>query len=376
MLKSLRPETKAIRSTLMSDANAGAVSTPITLSTNFEREVDGSYKHDYIYSRLDNPNRQLLEQSLSVLESGKVGIAFSSGMAATSAIFQLLQPGAHVLLPDDAYYSTKDLMVELFGKWGIKMTPVDMSDANNVKDNIIDSTKLIWVETPSNPQLKISDLKTIATLAHEKGAICAVDNTWSTPVSQNPLLFGADIVMHSTTKYLGGHGDVLGGAVVLRDKDLEEALRRNQQVSGAVPSPFDCWLVARGIKTLHVRFYAQMKSAGLLSRYLEGHSQIEKVHYPGLVSHPQHEMARNQMSGFGAMLSVQVKGDAKRALDTTGRLELFTTATSLGGVESLVEHRKSIEGESSNTPENLLRVSVGLEHVDDLIADWDRALSV
>ncbi len=354
----------------MSDANAGAVSTPITLSTNFERE------HDYIYSRLDNPNRQLLEQSLSVLESGKVGIAFSSGMAATSAIFQLLQPGAHVLLPDDAYYSTKDLMVELFGKWGIKMTSVDMSDANNVKDNIIDSTKLIWVETPSNPQLKISDLKTIATLAHEKGAICAVDNTWYTPVSQNPLLFGADIVMHSTTKYLGGHGDVLGGAVVLRDKDLEEALRRNQQVSGAVPSPFDCWLVARGIKTLHVRFNAQMKSAGLLSEYLEGHSQIEKVHYPGLLSHPQHEKARNQMSGFGAMLSVQVKGDAKRALDTTGKLELFTTATSLGGVESLVEHRKSIEGEESSTPENLLRVSVGLEHVDDLIADWDRALYV
>lgn len=374
MEKSLRPETKAIRSTIMTDTNAGAVSAPITLSTNFEREPDGSYKHGYVYSRLDNPNRKQLENSLQEMEAGEAAIAFSSGMAATSAVFQLLQYGDHVLLPDDAYYSTKDLLVELFDKWGIKMTPVNMSDIDDVRKNITDATKLIWLETPSNPQLKLSDISVVSTLAHEIGAICAVDNTWSTPVGQNPLTLGADIAMHSTTKYLGGHGDVLGGVVVLKGKGLEEKLRRIQQVSGAVPSPFDCWLVTRGIKSLHVRFLAQTKSAAILAEYLENHSQIEKVHYPGLKSHPQHEMARNQMSEFGAMFSVQVKGDAKKALEMTGKLELFTIATSLGGVESLVEHRKSIEGDQSSTPDNLLRVSVGLEHIDDLIEDWEQAL--
>lgn len=375
MSKSLRPETRAIRSTMMTDSNAGAISSPITLSTNFEREPDGSYQHGYIYSRLDNPNRQLLEKSLCELESGKAAIAFSSGMAATSAIFQLLQPGDHVLLPNDAYYSTKDLMVELFGKWGISMSPVNMSDIQEVQNGVSDSTKMIWLETPSNPQLSISDIRAISKVAHEIGAICAVDNTWSTPVGQNPLMLGADIVMHSTTKYLGGHGDVLGGAVVLKDNVLEEALRKTQQVSGAVPSPFDCWLITRGIKTLHVRFLAQMKSAERLAEYLTEHKQVERVHYPGLLSHDQHAVASDQMNGFGAMLSVQVKGGAQRALAVTGKLQLFTTATSLGGVESLVEHRKSIEGEESSTPDNLLRVSVGLEHVDDLISDWENALN-
>ncbi len=376
MSKSLRPETKAIRSTMMIDANARAVSSPITLSTNFEREPDGSYQYEYIYSRLDNPNRKLLEKSLCELEYGKAAIAFSSGMAATSAIFQLLQPGDHVLLPNDAYYSTKNLMVELFGKWGITMSPVNMSDVQDIKNALTNATKMIWLETPSNPQLSISDIRAISRMAHEVGAICAVDNTWSTPVSQNPLISGADIVMHSTTKYLGGHGDVLGGAVVLKDTGLEQALRKTQQVSGAVPSPFDCWLITRGIKTLHVRFKAQMQSAEQLAHYLAGHEQIEQVQYPGLSSHVQHELASNQMNGYGAMISVQVKGDWKTALAITGKLQLFTTATSLGGVESLVEHRKSIEGEESSTPDNLLRVSVGLEHVEDLKADWDQALQV
>ncbi len=359
----------------MTDSNAGAVSVPITLSTNFEREADGSYQHGYIYSRLDNPNRQQLEKSMCELESGHVAIAFSSGMAATSAIFQTLEPGDHVLLPDDAYYSTKDLMVELFGKWGINMSPVNMSVIDEVKSAITNRTKLVWLETPSNPQLRISDITAIADLAHAIGAKCAVDNTWSTPIGQNPLLLGADMVMHSTTKYLGGHGDVLGGAVVLKDDELEELLRKSQQVSGAVPSPFDCWLICRGIKTLHTRFKAQMETAEKLATYLEGHKEIETVHYPGLTSHAQHDVAKKQMRGFGAMLSVQVKGGAERALAVTGKLELFTTATSLGGVESLVEHRKSIEGEESSTPDNLLRVSVGLEHVDDLIEDWEIALN-
>ncbi len=369
-------ETLAIRSTLMPDENAGAVSTPIYLSTTYEREADGSYAHGYVYSRMDNPNRHLLENSLAALESGAVGMAFASGMAATAALLQTLKTGDHIILPNDAYYSTELLAKEVFGNWGLTFTKVDMTDLNAIQNALQSNTRLIWIETPSNPQLKITDIQAVAKAAHNVGALCAVDNTWATPVLQRPLELGADVIMHSTTKYFGGHCDVLGGALIIKeDGELSQKLKNTQKLSGGVPSPFECWLVTRGIKTLALRVREQTKNAAQLADFLDNHSKIEAVHYPGLMSHPQYHIAKKQMfGGFGAMLSVQIKGDAANAMALTGKLKLFTTATSLGGVESLIEHRKSVEGEASPTPENLLRVSVGLENVEDLIEDWEQAL--
>jgi len=376
MSKKLKFETLAIQSTQMPDKTTGAVATPISLSTTFEREIDGSYKSGYVYARIENPNRNLLENSLAKLEKGAVGFAFSSGMAAITALFNTLKPGDHLLLPHDVYYATKVMAEDLFGAKGVEISTVVMSDLKAVKKAIQKNTTIIWLETPSNPQLNISDIAKISKLAHKVGAICAVDNTWPSPVLQRPIEHGADVVMHSTSKYFGGHSDVLGGCLVLKEKStLAEQIKNIQTLTGNVPSPFECWLVTRGIKTLHLRVMKQTKNAAKLARFLEKHPKIERVNYPGLKSHPHHKVAKKQMTeGFGAMLSVQVRGDAKNAMQLTGRLKLFTTATSLGGVESLVEHRKSIEGEASPTPDNLLRVSVGLENVADLIFDWEQAL--
>ena len=372
----MKIETLAIQSTLMPDANAGAVVPPIYLSTTFEREADGSYNHDYVYSRADNPNRKLLENSLAVLENGAIALAFASGMAATTALFQALKSGDHLIVPNDAYYSTSILISEVFAQWGLQMTKVDMTDIQQIKSAIQPNTKLIWIETPSNPELKITDIEATAYLAHAHGAILAVDNTWATPIMQRCLDLGADVVMHSTTKYFGGHSDALSGALIFKEAGaLSEKIKTIQKLTGAVPSPFDCWLITRGIKTLPLRVKAQTETAMKLAEYLSQHPQIEVVHYPGLPSHPQYEIAKKQMTGgFGGMLSVQIKGDAKNAMAITGRLKLFTTATSLGGVESLIEHRKSVENAESPTPENLLRISVGLESIEDLIEDWRVAL--
>lgn len=361
---------------MLPDENAGAVSTPIYLSTTYKRENDGSYAQGYVYARMDNPNRQLLEKSLAILENGTVGIAFASGMAATAALLQTLHTGDHLLLPDDAYYSTEALATEVFGNWGLTFTKVNMADLNAVQNAIQPNTRLIWIETPSNPQLKIADIQAIAKIAKTANVLTAVDNTWATPVLQRPLELGADVVMHSTTKYFGGHCDVLGGALIIKEAgELAQKLKTIQKLSGGVPSPFECWLVTRGIKTLALRVREQTKNAAALAALLANHPKIETVHYPGLTSHPQHDIAKRQMlGGFGAMFSVQIKGDAANAMALTGKLKLFTTATSLGGVESLIEHRKSVEGEVSPTPDNLLRVSVGLENVEDLIEDWKQAL--
>lgn len=376
MSKKLKFETLAIQSTQITDKTTGAVATPINLSTTFERESDGSYKSGYVYSRAENPNRQLLEDSLALLEKGAVGLAFSSGMAAITALFNAIKPKRHILLPHDVYYATKVMAEELFGNKGIQVSTVVMSDLKAVKKAIRKNTALVWLETPSNPQLNVCDIKKIAQMAQKVGAICAVDNTWPSPVLQRPIELGADVVMHSTSKYFGGHSDVLGGCLVIKKKGkLSETLKSIQTLTGGVPSPFECWLVTRGIKTLHVRVLQQTKNAATLARFLNKHPKIEQVNYPGLKSHPQHKIAKKQMTGgFGAMLSVQVKGNAKNAMKLTGKLKLFTTATSLGGVESLIEHRKSIEGSDSPTPDNLLRISVGLENVADLIADWEQAL--
>lgn len=376
MNEKLHFETKAIQSTLIKDAQASSVTQPIYLTTTFEREDDGSYAHGFVYSRLDNPNRKQLEESVAMLENGDKGFAFASGMAAINAVFQTLKTGDHVIIPDDAYYAAEILLKDVYERWGLQMTKADMSNIEAVQNAVQPNTKLIWLETPSNPLLKISDIKTISSIAHKAGAMCAVDNTWATPVIQLPLDLGADIVMHSTTKYFGGHCDVLGGVVIIKNnEELARRLSSIQTKGGAVPSPFDCWMISRGIKTLSLRVKAQTENANQLAEYLSTHPEIEKVNYPGLTSHPQHAVAAKQMiGGFGAMLSVQIKGGAKEAMAVTSRLKLFTTATSLGGVESLVEHRQSVEGPYTKTPENLLRVSVGVEHIDDLINDWKQAL--
>ncbi len=372
----MKIETLALTSTQLHDENAGAVATPIYLSTTYERAADGSFPHGYIYARMDNPNRSLLEKSIALLENGAVGLAFASGMAAISAVIQCFKTGDHLLLPDDAYYTTILLADDVFGQWGLSYSRVDMSDLEAIKKAMQGNTRLVWVETPSNPQLKIADIEAIAQIAHAHNALCAVDNTWATPVLQKPLDLGADIVMHATTKYFGGHSDVLSGALVVKEANaLATKLRTVQKLTGAVPSPFDCWLVTRGIKTMPLRVKAQMETATKIAIFLSQHPAIEAVHYPALSTHPQYAIAQKQMVGGGGMLSFQVKGGEKEAMGVAAKLKIFTRATSLGGVESLIEHRKSTEGPTSVSPANLLRVSIGLEHYDDLVEDLSQALA-
>jgi len=368
--------TRAIHSTLLKEADIRPVSTPIYLSTNYHRNTDGTYNQNYIYSRADNPNRRIVERSIAELEGGKVAYAFGSGMAAIHAVFQSLKAGDHVLLPDDVYFNVLLLVREVLGRWNLSFDQVNMADPASVQAAFKANTKLIWLETPSNPQLKLTDIAAVAQLAKAQGALVVVDNTWPTPVLMKPIELGADVVIHSTTKYFGGHSDVMGGCVVLKEEDeVAERIRNIQLFAGGIPSPFDCWLVARGVQSVHLRVMAQTRSAQQLAEFLELHPAIERVLYPGLPSHPQHSLAKEQMpNGYGAMLSVLVKGNGDTADAITTRLQHFTYATSLGGVESLVERRKAVEGDHSTTPENLLRLSIGLEAVEDLIADWELAL--
>jgi len=372
----LKFETRALKSTQNIKSEVHAVSPPIYLSSTFERDQEGQYQEGYKYSRNDNPNRRTLEKSIASLENGTAGFAFGSGMAAISAVFQSLETGDHVILPDDIYFNINLLMKEVFSRWGLSYSFVDMSDIEAVSSALTQSTRLIWVESPSNPLLKISDIQSLSKLAHAHQALIAVDNTWPTPVLQNPLDLGADIVVHSTTKYLGGHSDVLGGCIILKAfGDLATRIQSIQVQMGAIPSPFDCWLIFRGIQTLHLRVTKQTENAQKLADWLVEHPKIQRVLYPGLKNHPNHEIAAQQMKGgFGGMLSLLINGDETQTLSITNRLKLFIQATSLGGVESLVEHRKSVEGTESQTPINLLRLSLGIEHIDDLINDWKQAL--
>lgn len=368
-------ETLAVHAGNMVDGATGAVTPPIHLSTTFERAADGSYPHDHVYIRTSNPNRDALEQSLCALEGGAVAMAFASGSAATMSVLQMLAPGDHVLAPEDVYHGTANLLREAFGPWGLAVDFVDMSDLAQVRAALRPSTRLLWVETPSNPLLKITDLAAVAALAHELGARVVCDNTWATPMGQRPFEAGVDLVVHATTKYLGGHSDVLGGAVIARvEDDISARIRRLQGLGGAVPSPFDCWLVLRGIRTLPYRMRAHTENAAKVASYLSQHSRVEAVHYPGLTEHPGHAVAARQMALFGGMLSFQVRGGRDEAMAVAARVHLFTRATSLGGPESLIEQRASMEGPQTRTPENLLRVSVGLEHPDDLIEDLAQAL--
>ena len=373
--KSTHFETDCVHAGRHIDPSTGAVAPPIHLSTTFERKPDYSAE-GYIYGRSANPNREQLEACLMALEGGAAAMAFASGSAAASTVFQALKPGDHVICSRDAYHNILRILREVMTAWSLKVSFVDASDLDAVRAAVTKETRLIWVESPSNPLLKITDLAAVADIAHQNGAHAVCDSTFASPVLQRPLAFGMDLVMHSATKYLGGHSDVVGGVLVAREPGpLAERLRYLQGTGGAIPSPFDCWLVLRGTATLGMRVRAQSENAMKIARWLEQHRSVEKVLHPGLESHPQHALAARQMSGFGAMLSFCVRGGEAAAKQASGRVKLFTRATSLGGVESLIEHRASVEGPESLTPKNLLRVSVGLEHPDDLIADLDQALA-
>jgi cystathionine gamma-synthase len=368
-------ETIAVRVGRDIEPATGEVAPAVHLSTTYERDIDGEFSRGYDYIRPNNPSRRALEQCIAALEGGAEATAYASGSGASLAVFSLLRPGDHVLAPIESYHGTAKQLRDIVGPMGVSHAFVDMTNTDVVRQALTDKTRLVWLETPSNPMLNISDVETIADLAHGRGALVCVDNTFATPVWQKPLELGADLVMHSSTKYFGGHSDVMGGAVVARDRGgLSDQLRDYQSTSGNVPSPFDCWLVRRSLTTLSCRVQAQTHTAARLAQFLHRHRGVARVLYPGLESHPGHELARKQMSGFGAMLSFCVRGGRDEAFAVAGRLKLFTRATSLGGVESLIEHRKSIEGPHSVTPESLLRVSVGLENVEDLMADLDEAL--
>lgn len=370
----MKIETLAVHAGHDIDPATGAVSAPIHLSTTFERDIEGTYSRGFMYTRNNNPNRQALEQGVAALEGGTGAAAFASGSGATMAIFQALAPGDHILAHVDAYYGTSRLLREIFLRWGLEADSIDMSDLSAVKKAVRPKTKLAWVETPSNPLLKIVDLAAVAKVMRAAGALCVCDNTWA-PVLQRPFDLGADLILHSTTKYFGGHCDVLGGIVVAKtDNEFFQRIRDIQYSGGAVPSPFDCWLILRGMRTLPWRMRAHSENAAKVADFLAQHRQVKLVHYPGLSSHPGHDIAAKQMSMFGGMLSFEAKGGRDAAIAVTVKTKIFTRATSLGGVESLIEHRASIEGPGTTSPEGLLRLSIGLENADDLIEDLDQAL--
>jgi len=373
--RKVRVETLAVHAGHEIDPATGAVAPPIHLSTTFERDVEGTYSRGFMYTRNDNPNRNALEEGVSALEGGAAAAAFGSGMAAAMGLLAALAPGDHVLAHVDAYYGTSRLLRDLFLRWKLEADFADMSDLPSVKKALRPNTKLVWMETPSNPLLKIVDLAAVTKIAHEAGAICVCDNTWA-PIIQRPFEVGADFILHSTTKYFGGHCDVLGGIIIAkRDDAFFQAVRSIQSSAGAVPSPFDCWLILRGMKTLPWRMRAHCENAAKVAEFLAQNRNVERVHYPGLKSHPGYDIAKRQMSMFGGMLSFEAKGGREAAMEVAAKTKIFTRATSLGGVESLIEHRASIEGPGTTSPDGLLRCSIGLEHPDDLIEDLDQALA-
>ena len=374
--KKYKFETLAVHSGHAVDPSTGAVTEPIHLSTTFERDADGGYSKGFLYSRNHNPNRNGLEAAMAALEGGEAAAAFGSGLAAVTAIFQGLEPGDHVVAPVDIYHGTANVLKHLFFKWSVTASFIDMTNLDVVQASLRPSTKIIWIETPSNPLLQCVDIAAIAQIAHAHGARAIADNTFASPVLQQPLALGCDVVMHATTKYLGGRSDVLGGVVVSRLADQHFAqLRTAQLFGGAVPSPFDCWLVMRSLPTLPYRMRAHCANAKKVAEFLHEHAKVSVVHYPGLPGNPFHTLASRQMSDFGGMLSFEVKGGKDAAMALAANVDIFTRATSLGGVESLIEHRASIEGPESKTPQGLLRVSVGLENGDDLIEDLASALT-
>jgi cystathionine gamma-synthase len=371
----MKIETRAIHAGRKPEGGSRDVVPAIHLSTTFHKAEDGSLPGGYLYGRPNNPNRESLEHALASLEEGAAALAFSSGSAATLAVFQSLAPGDHVIAAEDAYYGTPILLRTVMANWGLKHTLVNMQDLAAVERAITSSTRLIWTETPSNPLLNVTDLRAVVTLAKKCGAMVACDNTWATPLFQLPLKLGVDVVMHSVTKYLSGHSDVTVGALVFKDKGAWlEKIGSIQREGGAVPSPFECWLTLRGLQTFPYRVRAHAENAHRVAEFLSNQPKIEAVHYPGLSSHPGHKIAAAQMSGFGGMMSIQVKGGQAEAFKLVSGLNLFSHATSLGSTHSLIEHRASVEGANTRSPANLLRLSIGLEHPDDLIDDLGHSL--
>ncbi|HVJ08030.1 MAG TPA: aminotransferase class V-fold PLP-dependent enzyme [Acidisarcina sp.] len=368
-------ETLAVHAGQPVDSATSAVATPIYLSTTFERGVEGDYPRGFSYSRDDNPNRAALEKCVAAMEGGTRALAFPSGIAVASAVLQALRPGDHVLAPSDIYHGFRKAVSGVFDHMSLQVSYVDFSDAANVAAALRLNTRLIWMETPSNPLLKITDITAIVEIARKAGVTTVCDGTFATPVLQRPLDFGVDLVAHSTTKYFAGHSDVVGGVLICRKENaVFDHARRSQRLGGAVPSPFDCWLTLRGIATLPCRVRVQSASAQAIAEFLNRHASVELVFYPGLPSHPGHQTARRQMSMFGGVLSFLVKGGSEAAMRVAAATEILIRATSLGGTHSLIEHRASAEGPQSQTPQNLLRLSIGLENTEDLIADLDQAL--
>ena len=359
------------------DASSGdpAVTSHIQLSTTFHYFPTGESPTGFVYSREDNPTRKHLEEILAQLEHGADAAAFSSGSAAAHAVFLSLKPGDHVIVNNDVYAGIRSMLKNVFIPWGLDVSFTDLTDNSNLQSAIKENTKLVWTESPTNPQLNIIDLQTLINVCKKNRIKIAIDNTFATPVLQNPLVLGADIVMHSTTKYLGGHSDLTGGALIAKEKnEWWEKVRYIQQIVGATPSPFDCWLLTRGIRSLGPRMKQHVENAKAVAEFLNNHPAIERVLYPGLITHPGYEIARRQMKAPGAIVSFLAKGGKDDAISIAQRVKLFTNATSLGGTESLLEHRKTTEGPDSPTPDNLIRLSIGLEEVSDLINDLDQAL--
>ena len=373
-------ETRAIHAGYEPDPTTGAVIPPIFATSTYKQDGVGGLRGGYEYSRSANPTRTALEDTLAALEEGERGFAFASGLAAEDTVVRgLLDPGDHVVLPNDAYGGTHRLFDKVLTRWGLSHTPAALSDLAAVERAIRPETRMIWVETPTNPLLGIADIAALANLAHEAGALLVVDNTFATPYLQRPLTLGADVVVHSTTKYVGGHSDVVGGGVVVRDLDLAERVAYHQNAMGAVAGPFDAWLTLRGLKTLAVRMERHCDNAERVVEFLTGDERVQHVFYPGLADHPGHEVAATQMARFGGMVSFRVAGGEERALQVCERAEVFTLAESLGGIESLIEHpgrmtHASVAGTDLEVPADLVRISVGIETVEDLLGDLDRAL--
>jgi cystathionine gamma-synthase len=373
-------ETLAIHAGQPADAQTGAVVTPIYQVSTYKQDGVGGLRGGYEYSRSANPTRTALEENLAALEGGSRGLAFASGLAAEDCLLRtVLAPGDHVVIPDDAYGGTFRLFAKVAERWGVQWSVADTSDVQAVRAAVRPQTKLIWVETPSNPLLGITDIAALAGVARQAGVRLVVDNTFASPYLQQPLALGADIVVHSMTKYMGGHSDVVGGALVTSDAALGEELAYHQNAMGAVAGPFDAWLVLRGIKTLAVRMDRHSENAGRIAEMLAGHGSVTRVYYPGLTSHPGHEVAAKQMRAFGGMVSFQVAGGEQAAVAVCDRARLFTLGESLGGVESLIEHpgrmtHASVAGSELEVPADLVRISVGIESVDDLMDDLRQAL--
>lgn len=369
-------ETLAVHAGGEPDKETGAIAPPIHLATTFQHGPAGERIAGYEYQREGNPTQDRLTAMLSALEQGETALAFASGMAAMTALLESLPSGVEVLIPDDCYTGLRMIGAQFLPDKGIIARKVDMTDLEAVRAAITPSTKCIWVETPSNPQMRIADIAALAALAKANDILLVCDNTFATPVLQRPLALGADIVMHSTTKYFGGHSDVMGGALVFARADaFFENVAHRLHITGAVISPFNAWLILRGARSLPARMAWHCDNARAIAAFLAMHPAVEAVHYPGLNTHPGHAIAAKQMSDFGGMLSFRVKGGREAALRVAGRLQLILNATSLGGCESLLEHRASVEGANPVSPENLLRLSVGLEHSEDLIADLRQALT-